>query len=90
MPTTVVKGLQTSTNSTSAYGMIIRSMNSRASQPHFPLCPDILGNLNVHSKCVCYDSISGLERLIADLITLSDSIPQMSLIPIKCWIGLIK
>ena len=66
MPTTVVKGLQTSMNSTSAYGMIIRRMNSRASQPHIPLCPDILGNPNVHPKCVYYDSVSGLEKLIAD------------------------
>ena len=90
MPTTVVKGLQTSMNSTSAYGMIIRSMNSRASQPHFPLCSGILGNPSVHSKCVFCYSISGLERLIADPITLSDNIRQMSLIPIKCWIGLIK
>lgn len=88
MPITVTKELQTSTSSTLAYGMTIRSMSSRTPPAPNSPCPDVLGNPISHSRQILCNSTSHLERLVADWINPLGSIRQMSLIRIKCLIGL--
>lgn len=87
MPITATKELQTSTSSTSAYGMTIRSMSSRTSPAPNSSSSDDIGNLISYSRRLFCDSTSRMERLTADWTTTLESIRQMSSIRIKCLIG---
>ena len=87
MPTTVTKERQTSTSLTTAYGMIIRSMNSRTFPSPSAPSPDSLGSSISYSRPMFCDFTYRLERSIADWILPLDSIRQMFLSHIKCLTG---
>lgn len=78
----VPKELQTSTSSTTAYGMTIRSMSSRTSPAPISLLDNPSDSLDAVSRIH-----SRLEGPIADCTTPLDSIRPMFLIRIKCLIG---
>ena len=87
MPTTVAKERQTFPSLTTAYGMTIRSMNSRTFPAPSAPSPESLVSSISYSRRMSGDFTSRLERSIADWIRPLDSIRQMSLIRIRCLTG---